>query len=73
MTDAGCAGRSGAELVAVLRRWEESGATWQVLIRRRGEVTVALCRCDDGEEVDRFTSADPDLLAYLAGRSSNAD
>jgi hypothetical protein len=63
----------GADLVAVLRRWEESGATWRVLLRRRGEVTVALCRCDDGEEVDRLTSADPELTAYLAGRSSSTD
>ena len=65
--------RSGADLIAVLRRWEESGAVWRVLRRRRGEVTVSLCRCDDGEEVDRITSADPDLAAYLAGRSSNSD
>jgi predicted ArsR family transcriptional regulator len=62
---------AGSDLVAVLQRWEESGATWRVLVRRRGQVTVALCRCDDGEEVDRFTTADPELTAFLAGRSSS--
>jgi hypothetical protein len=28
-------------------------------------VTIALLRCDGGEEVDRFTSDDPRLLAYV--------
>jgi hypothetical protein len=31
-------------------------------------VTVALLRCDAGEEVERLTSGDPAWLAYLAGR-----
>jgi hypothetical protein len=26
---------------------------------------VALMRCDGGEEVDRFTSSDPRLLAFV--------
>jgi hypothetical protein len=30
-------------------------------------VTIALMRCDGGEEVDRFTSEDPRLLAFVAG------
>jgi hypothetical protein len=30
-------------------------------------VTIALMRCDGGEEVDRFTSADPRLLAFVDG------
>jgi hypothetical protein len=51
-----------------LLRWEEAGGTWQVLARRRGSVTVAMCRCDGGEEVDRFVSDDADLLAHLGDR-----
>ena len=39
----------------------------------RDSVTVALCRCDGGEEVDRFSSDDPELLSYLAGRASSDD
>lgn len=54
--------------LARLRRWEDAGGTWQVLARRTDEVIVSLCRCDGGEEADRFGSADPRVLAYLADR-----
>jgi hypothetical protein len=43
----------------------EAGATWQVVSRTARAVTIALLRCDGGEEVDRFTSDDPRLLAYV--------
>jgi hypothetical protein len=36
-------------------------------------VTVALLRCDGGEEVDRFTSDDPRLLAFVGDRLSSAE
>ena len=62
---------SSRDLVAVLARWHDSGATWQVVARSRGSVTVALCRCDGGEEMERLTSGDPALLAYLDGRDSS--
>jgi len=45
--------------VAALQRWGDAGAYWRVLSRRGGEVTIALYRCDGGEEVERFTSTDP--------------
>jgi len=48
-----------------LRRWEDFGATWQVVHRDHSTVTVALCRCDGGEEVGRITTADADLVAYV--------
>ncbi|MBV9089164.1 MAG: hypothetical protein JO044_04555 [Mycobacteriaceae bacterium] len=57
-----------SESVAVLRRWQDAGAYWRVVSRRGGQVTVALYRCDGGEEVERFTSADPQLLAFLGDR-----
>lgn len=72
MTDAHDDG-TGRDLVAVLRRWEESGAMWRVLARRPSGVTVALCQCDGGTEVERFTSADPRLLAFLTGRTGSED
>ena len=54
--------------VARLRRWEESGATWRVLARSRTELTIALLTCDAGEEVDRFHSSEPTLIAYVGTR-----
>ncbi|WP_019971589.1 hypothetical protein [Mycobacterium sp. 141] len=59
--------------VADLQRWQESGAHWQVIARTGDTVTVALLRCDGGEEVDRFTSDDPALLAFLGQRVSSED
>ncbi|MGW0658585.1 hypothetical protein [Streptodolium elevatio] len=61
------AGEAGGA-VAVLRRWEDAGGVWRVAARRGGSVTVALCRCDGGEEAERLTSADPDLVAYVEER-----
>ena len=51
-----------------LTRWEDAGGTWQVLGHRADRVTIALCRCDGGEEVERFTSEAPDVLAHLDDR-----
>ncbi len=42
-----------------LRRWEDSGAHWQVVARTPGRLTIALLRCDGGEEVERFVSVGP--------------
>jgi hypothetical protein len=62
-----------SDRVAELQRWEDSGAVWSVVSRRNGRVTVALLRCDGGEEVDRFTSGDPRLLAYIGERFNSTD
>jgi hypothetical protein len=59
--------------VAELQRWQDSGAVWEVIARRGSSVTIGLLRCDGGEEVDRFTSDDPRLLAFIADRRSNAE
>ena len=53
-----------------LLRWEEAGATWEAIWPRAGEVTIVLCTCDSGEEVDRYTSAAPDLLEHVRTQSS---
>lgn len=65
--------RDGEELVEALRRWEGSGAAWRVVARGPARVTVALLRCDGGEEVDRLTSGDPSWLAHLADRDDSED
>jgi hypothetical protein len=59
--------------VADLQRWEDSGAHWQVIARTRDGITIALLRCDGGEEVDRFTSADPELLKFVGARRGSED
>ncbi|GAC1401948.1 MAG: hypothetical protein NVS4B6_11030 [Mycobacterium sp.] len=56
-----------------LQRWQDSGAVWEVISRQGGGVTVALLRCDAGEEVDRFTSDDPRVLAFIGDRQSSAE
>lgn len=66
------AGQHG-DPVAVLRRWQESGALWRVVGRGTNGTTVALITCDGGEEVSRLTSGDPALAAFLDGRSSSDD
>jgi hypothetical protein len=59
------------DVVAELRRWEDAGGVWRVLGGEGRMITVGLFRCDGGEEVDRFTAADPQLEAFLAGRTSS--
>ncbi len=59
--------------VSVLQRWEDSGAIWRVVGRRADRVTVGLYQCTGDEEVDRFTSGDPELLRFLGDRRSSED
>ncbi|MGE2691366.1 hypothetical protein [Mycolicibacterium pulveris] len=59
--------------VAELQRWQDTGAVWEVLSMRDGAVSVALLRCDGGEEVDRFTSDDPRLLEFIGDRRSSEE
>jgi hypothetical protein len=61
----------GVDRVAELQRWQDSGAVWEVLARKSGSITVALLRCDGGEEMDRFTSDDPRLMAFIGERDSS--
>jgi hypothetical protein len=57
--------------VAELQRWEDCGAHWQVVGRSTDGVTVALLRCDGGEEVGRFTSSDARLLNFVGDRDQS--
>jgi hypothetical protein len=63
--DGYAAGPADRDYVAELVRWQDAGATWQVLARTARGMTIALMRCDGGEEVDRFTSDDPRLLDFV--------
>lgn len=50
----------------ILQRWEDFGGVWRVLATDGHAATVSLCRCDGGEEVQRLTTEEPDLVAWLA-------
>jgi hypothetical protein len=56
-----------------LRRWTDSGGTWQVVHRGGAGVEVLLLTCDGGEEMGRIVSSDPALLGYLGDRSWSGD
>jgi hypothetical protein len=57
--------------IEVLERWQSFGATWRVVARAERSVTLSLCRCDGGEEVQRVTSTNSELLEWLAGRTTS--
>ncbi|MDA3635287.1 MULTISPECIES: hypothetical protein [Rhodococcus] len=59
--------------VETLSRWSDSGATWRVLRRTPTSIMISLRRCDGGEEVERLTSSDPHLLAWIGDRVSSED
>ena len=59
--------------VAELERGQDSGAVWQVISRHGDTLTVALLRCDGGEEMDRFTSDDSRLRAFVGDRFSSQE
>lgn len=58
--------------LARLRRWEDAGGGW-IVARHPDAVIVSLCRCDGGEEADRFVTDAIDLRAYVAGRDSSEE
>ena len=58
--------RARSDDLARLQRWIAAGGGWQVAEQSDGSVTVRLLRCDGGEELERFTSAEPELLRSLA-------
>ena len=59
--------------VAELQRWEDAGAVWRVMGRTATAVTVAMLRCDGGEEAGRFTSEDVRVLVYVGDRTGSED
>jgi hypothetical protein len=55
------------DLLTALRRWEDSGGTWRVVVRVPDRLVVELLTCDAGEVMDRLVAAPPDdaLAAYV--------
>jgi hypothetical protein len=58
--------------VEILRRWEDFGGSWRVVADAGPALTISLCRCDGGEEVDRLQSDDPVLAAFVGARRTSA-
>jgi hypothetical protein len=56
--------------VETLRRWEEFGGVWRVSFRSGSQVTLSLCRCDAGEEVERLSFDDAALTRWLDARDA---
>lgn len=54
-----------ADDLARVRRWLDAGGTVRTVVRSDRQVTLALCTCDTGAEMERVTSTDPELLALL--------
>lgn len=54
-----------ADDLARVQRWLRAGGTLRPLARSAEAVTLALCSCDTGAEMERLTSSDPALLAAL--------
>jgi hypothetical protein len=59
------------EPVEVLRRWEASGALWRVVSRTPTHLEIALVTCTGDEEVDRWSSGDPTLRAFVGDRAGS--
>lgn len=49
-----------------LDRWADFGGVWRVVAVDEHAATVSMRRCDGGEEVQRLTTQDADLVAWLA-------
>ncbi|MEU8610924.1 hypothetical protein AB0C29_23335 [Actinoplanes sp. NPDC048791] len=62
-----------SEALERLRRWEESGATWRVLVRTPESVELALLSCDAGEEMDRLRTTDPAVLDHVDAREQDEE
>jgi hypothetical protein len=53
-----------------LTRWAAHGGTCQLVELDAGRADVVLCRCDGGEEVERFTTLDPAVMAWVRENES---
>lgn len=59
---------SESEATRRVTRWENAGGLWRVVSQSGSQLTIALQSCDGGAEMDRFTSTDADLLAFVDAR-----
>lgn len=50
-----------------LARWLDAGGTCTLVSRTASSVSVALCTCDGGEEMERLDTSDPEVVAQFSG------
>jgi hypothetical protein len=53
-----------ASVIERLRRWEESGASWELIDYEEG-IAVIVLRTRQGEPVDTIESDDPELVDFV--------
>jgi hypothetical protein len=58
--------------LAALSDWVDAGAHWRLLEHHGDRVWLQLCSCL-GEPVERVSSRDPALIAYLAAARSDEE
>jgi len=56
-----------------LRRWQDSGGLWRVLVRTPEWLHIALVTCSTGEEMTRLVTSDPQVLDFVGDRCSSED
>ena len=54
-----------------LRRWEDSGATWRIIVDSGDAIEIALLTCDAGEEMGRIRSTERDLRDHVHTRTGD--
>jgi hypothetical protein len=59
--------------LTALLRWEASGGTWAVLRRSESALELSLRTCTAGEEVERLSSADADVVDHVGDRDRSDD
>ncbi|QNN54619.1 hypothetical protein [Nocardioides mesophilus] len=57
----------------VLERWLAFGGSWEVAHRDAAGVTLALLRCDGGEEMSRVTLPAAEFAAWQRANPDEAD
>ena len=62
-----------SEDLARLRRWEDSGALWQIVRRNPDGLEIALLTCDAGEEMGRLRTSAPDVREHVGDRLRSDD
>jgi hypothetical protein len=56
-----------------LRRWQDSGGLWRVLVRTPETLHIALLTCSTGEEMTRLVTSDPQIRDFVGDRGSSED
>lgn len=55
--------------IADLERWVTHGGTCRLVETDAAEAEVVLCRCDGGEEVERFRTSDVAVIDWVRQRT----